>query len=229
MGDVVPANSSGKANRTFVVVAFGLAGAAFGWGAERISQNALHHFASTWLFPNLLLLLGLIAGLAFCEALRWLRLQHSACRYLLAALLVPTNGLLGAWAGLLAALGAWLPLGSLARSGIISHRVSSALFMICLVGADIFASVAVLSLALYALARRWRADAWAALMVCGCVAAGVSFAIAPNFLLQQGWILPTGPVSPHFIFLTQTLYTACAGYWLADNRAESLRSKPGDA
>jgi hypothetical protein len=225
VGDVVRSNFTGNAKRTFVVVAFGLAGAASGWGAERISRNATYHPASRYLFWNLLLLLGFIVALAFCQARGWLRIEHSVWRYLVPALLAPTSGYLGLMAGLSAALGAWLPLSSLARSRILSYRMSSALCVICLIGAEIFASVGVLSLALYVLARRWRAEAWAAMMVCGSVAAAISFALGTYFVPELAGDQAAGPAPPYFIFLTQTLYAACAGYWLADNRVDPTRSE----
>ncbi len=217
-------DSSRNTNRMRVVLAFGLTGVASGWGSERIfellaaaSRTGTYFAGRAWLLPDLLLLLGLIVALGFCQGIGWLSVRRSGWRCLVAALLVTVNGYCGRLAAILAGLAMFVAVDNhLTRA----HSIFAALTVIYAYVMGIFGSVFVLSLALYVFAHNWRIEGWVALLLCGVGAAAISLAVAPNLMgtLMWSWeghLADSDTFSRVQIFLSQTLYSGCAGYWLS--------------
>lgn len=207
-----------------VALAFGLTGVASGWRSERIfellaaaSRTGTYAAGRAWLLPDLLFLLGLVVALAFCQGIGWLSVRRSGWRCLVAALLVALNGYCGQLAAFLTGLAMFVAVDSHLTK---AHSVLAALTLIYAYAIGIFVSVFVLSLALYVFANKWNIEAWAALMVCGVGAAAIALVVAPDPMRTltfswQGPLEQSDAFSRIQIFLSQTLYSGCAGYWLS--------------
>lgn len=219
-------------NRTRVVLTFGLAGVVTGWGSERILEwwtllpligplPAIERGIP--LLPGLLLLLGLVAALAYCQGIGWLSLKRSVWRSLVAVPLVTLNGLWGLLAGILA--GFWagrIVVAALEHKLAGGRPIVSAVFLVFGVVVGILSSVFMLSLALYVFVDRWHRQGMVALLVCAFGATAISFGVVPNFIPIALWG-PKGDVATLaldrflqvLLFLTHALYSGCAGYWLS--------------
>jgi len=222
VGNMLTADPRRNTNRRRVVLAFALGGIASGWGSERIleqlavsTRTGTYGAGPAWLLPDLLLLLGLIADLAFCQGIGWLSVRRSVWRCLVAAPLVAANGYCGACAALLAGLAMFVAVDNPFTR---AHPIFAALTVIYAHVIGIFVSVFVLSLALYVFAHSWNIEGWAALLVCGLGAAAISLAASPDSVRGWSWtgdLASSDMFSRVQIFLSQALYSGCAGYWLS--------------
>ena len=227
MSNMLTADPRRNTNRTRVVLAFGLAGVASGWGSERIlewmtvaSRTGPPHAIGrgALLLPGLLLLLGLITALAFCQGIGWLSVRHSGWRCLVAALLVTVNGLCGLAAGLLVVIRAGFAMAALGNHYVRGHPIFALVVVFLAAVIGIFSSVLVLSLALYVFAHNWHTGGWVALMLCGVGAAAISCAVLiPSW--PRGGVASVDRFFQVLMFLTHTLYSGCAGYWLSQTPA----------
>lgn len=227
---MISADSNRNAKRMNVVLVFGLAGIATAWGAWKILEglaSAAHagldaRGPGLLLLSGPLLLLGFVAALAFCKGIGWLPVRRSAWRILVAAMLVVSNSLCGLISEFFAVLGASFLMDGLFGNQLFrDHPIAAFLPEMFGLMIAVFASVFVLSLALYVLASNWLMEGWVALMVCGVGAVVVSLVVARTipgiFVWRVGLdAARSGRFFQVLILLTHTLYSACAGYWLAE-------------
>jgi hypothetical protein len=166
-------------------------------------------------FTGVLFLLVMIAAFAICRSVGWLDFNPVRNRFLVAAILV----ILGPWWGILTFLSAKDLIGpGFGYAGLV---------VVCQV-VGIFVVVFLLSLALYVLTSVWDYGAWGAMIIVATSLVAATAALYPEFFERPPGGAANDYIGEHVFLLFhiagQTLFGACAGYWLARSQKSAAVS-----